>query len=121
MPVGKENHSVADFFAIDGVSEMISVRFLGCCRRKYILLQSKIPKMTARKEINDGRKTVYVDDLAFLGDRTSDCTWLQRHFWHHRLRLMLRNADRVVAGSAKTADDLVRYYFIPRDRISVGK
>ncbi|MDE5732912.1 MAG: hypothetical protein K2H95_07790 [Bacteroidales bacterium] len=75
--------------------------------------------MAIYKDNNKGLKTVYVDDLTFLGDRTIDCTWMQRHFRHHRLRLMLRNADKVVAGSKKTADDLSRYYFVPRNKIVV--
>ncbi len=77
--------------------------------------------MTAHKKKKCGRKTVYVDDLTFLGDRTADCTWLQRHFRHHRLRHRLKKADSVVAGNSRTADDLVRYYFIPREKITVSK
>ena len=76
--------------------------------------------MTVLKNKKSGCKIVYVDDLTFLGDRTADCTWLQRHFRHHRLRLRLKKADSVVAGNARTADDLVRYYFIPRDKITVA-
>lgn len=75
--------------------------------------------MTVSSKKKYSRKTVYVDDLTFLGDRTADCTWIQRHFRHHRLKLKLKKADSVVAGNARTADDLVRYYFVPRSKITV--
>lgn len=71
------------------------------------------------KEKETGRRIVEVGDLSFLCDRDGGHSWLKIHFMHHRLRLMLRNADEVIAGNKDTADRLVRYYFVSRDKIVV--
>lgn len=67
----------------------------------------------------DGRRVVEVEDLTFIGDRDYPYNWFQRHFHHHRLRLALKKADVVIAASAQVAVDLIRYYFVPKDRIQV--
>lgn len=66
-----------------------------------------------------GRRVLEVDDLSFLGDRDHPYGWFRRHMLHFRMHLELRKADRVVAESEAVATDLVRYYFVPKDRISI--
>ena len=68
---------------------------------------------------NDGRRIVEVEDLTFISDRDYPYNWFQRHFRHHRLRLALKKADRVVAANPQVAVDLVRYYFVPKDMIVI--
>ena len=67
----------------------------------------------------DGRKVVEVEDLTFISDREYPYNWFQRHFHHHRIRLALKKADVVIAASPEVESDLVRYYFVPKDKIVV--
>ena len=67
----------------------------------------------------DGRRIVEVEDLTFISDREYPYNWFQRHFHHHRIRLALKKADVVIAASPEVAIDLVRYYFVPKDKIVV--
>lgn len=72
-----------------------------------------------RKFIDEstGEKVVEVSDLSYLKDRNHPYNWFQRHYHHHRLRIALRKADRVLAANDTVATDLVRYYFVPKDKI----
>lgn len=75
-----------------------------------------------RRKHNDYRiskRVVEVEDLSFLSDRDHHYGWLKRHFRHHRLRRALKKAERVVADNPKVATDIVRYYFVPKDKITV--
>ena len=77
-----------------------------------------------RKRHNDYRiskRVVEVDDLSFLSDRDHRYGWLKRHYRHHRLRRALKKAEKITASNPKVATDLVRYYFIPKDRITIKK
>ena len=67
----------------------------------------------------DGRRVVEVEDLTFISDRDYPYNGFQRHFHHPRIRLALKRADIVIAASQEVAVDLVRYYFVPKDRIVV--
>ena len=67
----------------------------------------------------EGRNIIEVDDLTFIGDRDYPYNWFQRHFHHHRLRLSLKKADLVVTADTRVAVDLVRYYFVPKERIVI--
>ena len=67
----------------------------------------------------DGLKVIEVEDLTFIGDRDYPYNWFQRHFHHHRLRLALKKADKVIAANPQVAVDLVRYYFVPKEVIVI--
>ena len=67
-----------------------------------------------------GEKVVEVRDLSYLKDRNHPYNWFQRHYHHHRLRIALRRADRVLAENDVVATDLVRYYFVPKSKITLG-
>lgn len=67
----------------------------------------------------DGRRTIEVDDLSFLSDREHPYNWFQRHYHHHTLRIALKKADVVIARDPDVATDLVRYYFVPKDKIVI--
>ena len=74
------------------------------------------------KRYNDYRtskKTVEVHDLSFLSDRDHGYGWLRRHYRHHKLRLALKKAEYIIAHNHKVAIDLTRYYFVPKERITL--
>lgn len=68
---------------------------------------------------NEGRRVVEVGDLSYLKEREHHYNWFQRHYHHHSLRLALKKADLVIVSTPETAIDVVRYYFVPKDKIKV--
>ena len=68
---------------------------------------------------NEGRRVVEVGDLSYLKEREHHYNWFQRHYHHHSLRIALKKADRVIVSTPETAIDVVRYYFVPKDKIKV--
>ena len=68
---------------------------------------------------NEGRRVVEVGDLSYLKERDHHYNWFQRHYHHHSLRIALKKADLVVVSTPETAVDVVRYYFVPKDKIKV--
>ncbi len=66
-----------------------------------------------------GKKVVEVDDLSFLKQRNHQWGWFRRHFNHFRLKFALCRADRIYVPNCEVAVDLVRYYFVPKDKIAV--
>ena len=64
-------------------------------------------------------RVVEVDDLSFLSDRNHRYGWLKRHYKHYRMRRALKKAKVVIASNPEVASAVTRYYFIPKDRISV--
>ena len=67
----------------------------------------------------DGHKVIEVEDLSYLTDRDHPYNWFQRHFHHHRLRVAIKDADIIIAPDQKTAIDITRFYFIPKDKIII--
>ena len=67
----------------------------------------------------EGRKVVEVEDLSYLTDRNHPYNWFQRHFHHHRLRIAIKKADLIISPDQKTATDIRRFYFIPKDKIII--
>lgn len=67
----------------------------------------------------NGRRVVEVNDLSYLVEREHPYNWFQRHFHHHRLRMALKKADLVIASSPEVATDIVRFYFVPKDKITL--
>ncbi|MBQ7019564.1 MAG: hypothetical protein IJN30_01035 [Bacteroidales bacterium] len=65
------------------------------------------------------KRVVEVKDLSFLSDRNHRYGWFRRHYRHHRLRLALKRAEKVVAENPEIATDLVRYYFVPKSNITI--
>jgi len=77
-------------------------------------------KFVAMKKYRDkksGKRIVEVGDLSFISDRNHRYGWLRLHYRHHRLRLALKRADKVIAADHQVARDVVRYYFVPKDKI----
>ena len=68
---------------------------------------------------NEGRRVVEVGDLSYLKEREHHYNWFQRHYHHHSLRIALKKADMVIVSTPETAIDVVRYYFVPKDKIKV--
>lgn len=62
-------------------------------------------------------KIVTVENLDFVsGPRYS---WLRRHILNIRYSILLRNADIVNVPSKAVADDVVKYYFVPKTKIRI--
>lgn len=66
-----------------------------------------------------GERIVEVEDLGFLKDREHHYGWFRRHFYHFQMHLLIRWADRFIAADDTVAADLVRYYFVPKEKISI--
>ena len=68
---------------------------------------------------NTGNKVVEVYDVSFLKEKNHPYGWLKRHFLHFRLKLFLPSADVVYVADTSVGVDLVRYYFVPKEKIRV--
>jgi hypothetical protein len=71
-------------------------------------------------EADTGKRIVEVYDLSFISDRDHPYGWLKRHFLHFRLKFALWRADRIYAKDTTIGVDLVRYYFVPKEKIVVN-
>ena len=67
---------------------------------------------------NSGELTVIVKDLSFLYDRDR-FNWFQRHLYNIRHKRALKKASVIIAVDEKVRDEINRYYFIPKARISL--
>ena len=65
------------------------------------------------------KRVIEVNDLSFLSDRNHHYGWIRRHYRHHRLRRALKKADKIFARNQNVATDIVRYYFVAKDKITV--
>ena len=45
---------------------------------------------------------------------------IKRHYLHFRLKLALRSVDIIYVPDTTVGIDLVRYYFVPKDKIAVN-
>lgn len=75
--------------------------------------------MRKYKDRKTGKRVVEVGDLSYLSDRDHPYNWFQRHYHHHRLRCALKRAEKVIVANPKVATDVVRYYFVPKERITI--
>lgn len=75
--------------------------------------------MKNNMDYNTRKRVVIVHDLSFLRDRNHSYGWFRRHYRHHKLRYALRRAESIIAGNEEVAKDIVRYYFIPKERINI--
>lgn len=87
-------------------------------KNKLNLQQNK--GMKRYKDYRTSKRTVEVHDLSFLSDPNHHYGWFRRHYRHHKLRRALKRADRIIAGSPKVATDIVRYYFVPKEKLTVS-
>ena len=67
-----------------------------------------------------GKKVVEICDVSFLKEKEHPYGWLKRHFLHFRMKFMLKKADKIYVKDAETGIDLVRYYFVPKDKIAIN-
>ena len=66
-----------------------------------------------------GQRIVEVTDISFLCEREHPYNWLKRHIIHHRLRLALKRVDKVIVHDSQTAENIHRFYFIPKNLILI--
>ena len=62
-------------------------------------------------------KVVTVNDLSFVSDPDS-CGWIRRHISNLHSRHACLAADRIITPLAASAADVVKYYFVPKLRVS---
>ena len=75
--------------------------------------------MKKYKDKFSGNRIVEVDDLSFLRERNHRYGWLRRHYFHRRYKRACRRADMIIAQNETVAVDLVRYYFVPKWKITL--
>ena len=71
-------------------------------------------------EADTGKRIVEVYDLSFISDRVHPYGWLKRHFLHFRFKFSVCRAVRIYANDTTIGVDLVRYYFVPKEKIVVN-
>jgi hypothetical protein len=75
--------------------------------------------MKKHSDYRISKRIIEVEDLSFLSDRNHRYGWIRRHYRHHRLRRALKKAEKIIASDSDVATDIVRYYFVPKDRIII--
>lgn len=78
--------------------------------------------MKTKTKISDytiSERLIEVNDLSFLSDRDHRYGWIRRHYKHHRLRRALKKQKAVIASNPEVAYDLRRFYFLPKERITL--
>lgn len=78
--------------------------------------------MKTKTKISDytiSKRLIEVNDLSFLSDRDHRYGWIRRHYKHHRLRRALKMQRTVIASNPEVAYDLRRFYFLPKERITL--
>ena len=76
--------------------------------------------MKKYRDRKNGKMTLEVNDLSFLKEKEHPYSWFKRHILHFRLKLALVNVDTIYVPDTITGIDLVRYYFVPKDKIVVN-
>ena len=66
-----------------------------------------------------GERMLEVSELSFLKEREHPYGWFKRHRLHIAIHMALRWADKVMASDEETANDLARFYFIPKETIEI--
>ena len=73
------------------------------------------------KERKTGLRSMDIYDLSFISDRNHKLGWFGLHLRHFTIKVFLKCADRVRVPDYKVAIDLIKYYFYPKDRITVDR
>ena len=76
--------------------------------------------MKKYRDRRNDKLSMEVYDLSFLKEKEHPYGWFKRHFLHFRLKLALRNIDIIYVPDTSTGIDLVRYYFVSKDKIMVN-
>ncbi len=77
--------------------------------------------MAKHNDYRISRRVIEINNLSFLSDRNNRYGWLRLHLRHHKLRRALKKAEKVIVSNPDVATDVVRYYFVPKDRITIKK
>lgn len=76
--------------------------------------------MKKYRDPKTGKIIAEIYDLSFLRDKDHPYGWLKRHMLHFRIKIMIHNTDKIYVPDATMAIDLVRYYFVSKEKISVN-
>ena len=71
------------------------------------------------KKVKGLKTIVTIHDLIFLCFPHT-YSWIDRHLYNLKFKSACTHADRIVAVSQCTANDIVKYYFIPKQKISIA-
>lgn len=83
----------------------------------YHGLGNELPRKI--EKVKDVKSIVTIHDLIFVSFPHT-YTWINRHLYNIKFRHACRVSDRIVAVSKFTAKDIVKYYFTPKEKISVA-
>ena len=75
--------------------------------------------MKMYKDADSGKIIVEVYDICYLREKDHPYGWLKRHYLHFRLKFALYRADEVHVKDQTMKTDIVRYYFIPKEKIFI--
>lgn len=71
------------------------------------------------RKARNTKSVVTIHDLIFLFFPHT-YSWIDRHLFNIKFKSSCINADRIIAVSQCTSKDIVKYYFIPKQKISVA-
>ncbi len=83
----------------------------------YHGLGNELPRKI--EKVKGVKSVVTIHDLIFVSFPHT-YSWINRHLYNVKFRHACRVADRIVAVSKFTAKDIVKYYFTPKEKISVA-
>ena len=75
--------------------------------------------MKMYKDADSGKIIVEVYDISYLREKDHPYGWLKRHYLHFRLKFALYRADEVHVKDQTMKTDIIRYYFVPKDKIFI--
>lgn len=82
----------------------------------YHGLGNELPRNISK--VQGLKSIVTIHDLIFVSFPHT-YNWFSRHIYNVKFRQACRTADRIIAVSRCTANDIVKYYFIPKNKIDV--
>ena len=75
--------------------------------------------MKKYRETATSKIVVEIYDLSFLRERNHPYGWIKRHFLHFSIKLAIRDADKIYVPDPVMAVDMVRYYFVPKEKLFI--
>ena len=75
--------------------------------------------MKMYKDAESGKIIVEVYDISYLREKDHPYGWLKRHYLHFRLKFALYRADEVHVKDQTMKTDIVRYYFVSKEKIFI--
>lgn len=77
------------------------------------------PNFKKYKDNGTGKTILEVYDLSFLREKDHPYGWAKTHLMHLSIKTALLNTDKIYVKDALIGIDLVRYYFVPKEKIVI--